>query len=667
MTDKYVCDIESNDAGKQVSADCLFSLASNNLVERNNIILHLERDSPNFLTIGVVDNNVNFIQYGKTPFISKNINLEKSKLSMFVYCVVTIESKDKYIFQSNNKQVNFYVDGVSIQFTGELENDYIILTPGDYFVCIQFSDVDATAFNNSFDVFIKKKGGESLNITKYIEKPVNFLTKIQESKTLADSKYCGPDNYLNSDYCKDIINKETSLNNSIVSKCFSNGLYSSYKGSECTGLLFSESINDELKEIINTEISKWFSDRINNLNSITSLDLERLNILFYKLKKINKLGDILTVDAQKNIVSYCEHELGDKPSFKNETTLCEKIYNIDSDMNLDEVRKSKGNVLLKYCKQLENGVKRYEMVNGETTSEDIKECSPLLKSTALKEEVLGRCIKNNKWSWEDNYCNSLVERNINKEPSNISINKEIFDELLISKNNYSVGETSSIGENNHLLHTEKYITGGLYDYIRNNNSDKEANLENLLINDNFLNYCLEKDSYLSKSSCGNIYDKYADNSKIIRSRSYMRTKNCLSDDNLMTELDTELSKKQNMNNCKSLTTKPDLDSVGIFGVKVAEYCSKDNNIISKDCKDYYNGVTNSLVNSMSTRVSKEENVESMDNRGLDNVNDSIIYSILFIIISICAVLCVYRLINNNGRVNTSSTIGRTALESIGLK
>ncbi len=624
-----------NAKGDYVPAYCLSSMLPEDSERQLKLITTMESKNPKVLVIGKSEDRVMFIQYTNNATYNKsqipysNTDLGK-KMTIFMYFIMTVKTTDKYRLEAmnNSGDCEFFVNGIPMNksaasgagFVGWW-TPYVTLTSGDYFICVSFDISKSTASEEMFSPYIRKFGdSQTLTasaITLYTDKPINFVSNLNSEKLSADANFCNADNYTTSEYCKQLIKEGLTLNNSIKAKCFVNN---SYVGDEkCSSLinlsiLKKPDVNSELMEFVNSEVTKWFKNKISSLGSASVSDVSKLNSLFVNLRDLHgNFEKLFDESTQTAIVSFCEPKAGDVPMYMNNDTICGKIYRMDNVQNYPKIRESQDRIMTNYCKKDDGtGKKRYET--------DVKWCSPVLSGyDLLNTEIINRCSPNGKWNIDDKYCNELVDRNIN---GGVEVNSNLLKSLVKYKNDYAINELSSIENSTGKLKTEDYINNQLYDYVKNN-SGSEVGLENSIINDKFLDYCLTKDPYLTNSSCKGVYSRWDNNSNIVRSRASMRTKNCLSDSNLMTELETKEAIEQNKNNCKTLATSTDLNSVGTFGSKVAGYCAQGDNIISEDCKKYYNDISKNLASSLIS------NTKINTKSSFDNAEESVsLYSTL---------------------------------------
>lgn len=609
IKDRTDCLKSDNAKGEYVPAYCLSSMLPEDRERQLNLITTMESKNPKVLVIGKSEDRVMFIQYTNNatyyksdiPYSTTELG---SKMTIFMYFIMTVKTTDKYRLEAINTSgdCDFFVNGITINKSSVSEfgfigwqTPYMTLTPGDYFICISFDISKATNLDDIFSPYIRKiSDSQDLTasaITLYTDKPINFISNLNSEKLSADANFCNADNYTTSEYCKKLIKDGITLNNSIKAKCFVDNVYDIEKCSSLINLsiLKKPDVNSELMEFVNSEVTKWFKNKISSLGSANVDEFSKLNSLFANLRDLHgNFEKLFDESTQTAIVSFCEPKAGDVPMYMNNDTICGKIYRMDNIQNYSKIRESQDRIITNYCKKDDStGKKRYET--------DTKWCGPILsKYDLLNTEIINRCSPDEKWN-NDEYCNDLVDRNIN---GGFEVNSNLLKSLVKHKNNYVINELSSIesapaGK----LKYEDYINNQLYEYVKNND-DSEEGLENAIINDKFLDYCLNKDPYLTNSSCKGVYSRWHNNSNIVRNRASMRTKNCLSDSNLMTELETKEAIEQNKNNCKTLSTGTDLNSVGTFGTKVTGYCAQEDNIISEDCKKYYNEVSKNLVSSL---------------------------------------------------------------------
>ena len=652
VKDTLNCLKTDNNKGDYVPAYCLSSMLPEDSDRQLKLITAMESKNPKVLIIGKSEDRVLFIQYtnsssykkSEIPYYSTSLG---KKMTIFMYFILTIKSTDKYRMESINSsgECEFFVNGIPVSKESSAGpsnwlTSYMTLNEGDYFVCVSFDISKSNSNDDMFSCHLRKISEDQINVAPsvslYTTKPVNFVSKLNSEKIDADSNFCNVNNYTTSEYCKKLIKEGLTLNSSIKSKCFVNNKY--IGDDKCSSLislsvLKSTDVNNELKEFINDEVTKWFLLKMSSLGSANVNEISKLNSLFLNLRDLHgnfeKLFDNTTQTA---IVSFCENKAGDIPKYSNSNDICGKVYLMDNIGNYPRIKESSDRIMTNYCKRDDiYGGKRYES--------DTKWCKPLISGyDLLNTEIINRCAPDGKWNIDDKYCNDLVDRNIN---GGVELNNELLKTLVKYKNDFAINEIENIEKSsNGKLKSEDYINNQLYEYSKS--SDADVGLENSIINDKFLDYCLTKDPYLTNSSCKGIYSKWQENKNIIRSRASMRTKNCLSDSNLMTELETKEAIEQNKNNCKTLSTNTDLDSVGTFGSKVASYCSRGDNIISEDCKKYYNDLSTKLA----FNLTKNNTVSSFENNTSSEENDAMAFYaeshklILFILIFVAVIILV---------------------------
>ena len=581
--------------------------------------------------------------------------MNDKKLTLFVYATISIskvnESVYSFMTEGLSDSANFYINGVSLKSkslttTGGFESNAIYLSEGDYFLCVVYDLNKSVPF-----VKIKKSTSASQNVLDYVLKPINFYSKLKTEKLTADSNFCKPDNYTSSDYCKKLIKDGTTLNKSIINKCFTNDKYiGDDKCSSLVNLSLSASpdINKDLNDFLNNEIFIWFYNKLENLGTATPADLQKLNRMFDSLKTIN--GDkILGSKSVNSVVSYCEPQAGDNFNYPADKGVCSKLYSLPNTKESPSLlNPSIQKINTSFCtKKDSNGKFRYENLSD-------PDCSSLLKDNdnkLLNSTINSRCINSSgDWIIEDDFCNKLVDENIN------SVNKYIGDELLQNlinkKNSYAIKETENISDLTKNLKSENYITNQYYNY-------KDKN-EDFILNDKFTNYCLNKDPMLKDSSCKAIFNKYNQNEAVRRTRTLMKNKNCLMSENLMTDLDTEEARTQNKDKCKTSALSSDLTNVGVFGDSVAKHCAVGDNIISKDCQTYYSDINDKLVSSILQQ--QPTGLSSFFNKEMSSeMYINIIKFILFVIVCVFIVLkCVRYFSSKSLKSNRISNTNKTS-------
>ena len=564
-----------------------------------------------------------YVLYKNTPTIlgSELINILNNKtqaLKLFCYANIQTAGSYKFIINKGATTVKLFIDTIPISLTTfssstnvvTLSSDATYLTSGDHLMYLEITNA-TTEFN--FDPWFLPSSvstvSDTYKLKNYIKTPYTLYSTIKGIKNSTDMAYCSPTNFTSDAYCGDLIKNGTTLNSDVLSSCLdSSGLYTN--NATCDPIVLNAikkdtSVNSDLIKKLADPVLAWYLTKLKNIGADTSatteLEIKKLEQYYPHLKAYNKSAPIS--DNLTGLVKYCENKVGDKFSYDNDNSICGLYYN-DSSINNSTLFTSKNNIQTKYCTTTPAGSTqvRYET--------DAK-CKDMIKNGSLLQSTISnRCLPDNKWNIDDKYCNDLVDTNINN-PTPV-VDNNLLKTLVTSKNTFVTNEISNISDTNPILKSEKYITDI---YSKYGSRD-----ENTLINDNFINYCLTKDSNLKKSSCGPIYNAYPANTKVGNSRVQMRSKNCITQDNLLTDLDTVEATASNTNKCKTLvfdSTNP--SNVAMFSKTATDYCSKDSNIIGDTCKTYFNNIETNLVKNQFSefdvnKLSSFENKEGMINK-----------------------------------------------------
>lgn len=617
---------------------------------KSNILLS-EQNKPLMMIIGHDTSNTTsinsntfikpiYVHYKLSSFVRSNlININNNKtqaLKIFFYVNILVNNNYKFKTDNTTSVTKLFIDTIPITLNTTVENniqyltsDQIYLTTGDHLFYIELlipNDVDTKI---KFDPWVYPATavpGDSHKLKNIIKTPYTVYTNIKNIKNTTDAVYCSPSNFTSDAYCQDLIKNGTTINSDVVSSCLnSNGEY--VNNSSCDTIVFNAikqdtSINSTLIKQISDPVLAWYINRLKNIGSSTSSDeIKKLEQYYPYLKQYNK--SIPISDNLNGLVSYCEAKVGDNYSYPEESSICGIYYNDSTLTNNTQLNNSKNKIMTDYCANIPLGSTqpRYE------TNE---QCKTLISNSNLLDNTIkSKCMPNNTWSIDNEYCNNLVDSNINNKLP--TINKTLLSAIIDSKTKFAVSDISNISNENSTLKSEKFITD-----IYNNYESKD---ENAMINDNFINYCLTKDSNLKNSSCGPIYKSYPSNNKIINSKIQMRSANCISQDNMLTDLDTENAINSNTNKCKSLVfDSSDPNNIALYSKTATEYCGKDSNIVNDTCKTYYNGIESNLVknqfnNFETNKLSSFNNKENIDNKYDDNK-----YQYIFIILIIIFVL-----------------------------
>jgi hypothetical protein len=623
-----------------------FCINNNNIANReakNNIIKELESKSPKTLIISRDNNSGQIIHVfysTQTPATGTQLlNFYSSSYptstaypsyTIFQYFIISIAEEETYRFETYGATaaamyVKIYVNGVPlevVQSEGYINQSSGLarLTPGDYFICVEYKATESSHYLNAMGIqnmgkIATRTPSNYATISEYVVKPVNFFTIANSKYNEALSSACNANNYTTSEYCMNLIKTSPTLNENVLSTCLTkvDGNYIYSGGDVCSSVINSvmsksPDVNSSLSSTIFKSVESWALSKMKtevSLSSMTIEELAKLNSMFDKIREYNGVPPGLdSSDIRNQIVAYCEKKTGDDIGVANDGSFCGKIYNDANLVNYNnplssnnpilvkEIGDSKQKLKVNYCDSLDaNGVKRYES--------DEKCLNEIKNKGWLNELVYNRCAPGGKWNIDDKYCNNLLDGVMKyqvDQTNPIKANPALGAKLKTAMDNFVPTETKdvkAIKANGGVLKSQGYITNY---YSKDWQSGKPSEL----LNQDYLSYCLEADSTLDKTSCGPVFKAYSDNVNVLRSRARMRNKNCMSDKNLMTDLETQEAVDTNTNKCKTLATNGNIHNLFTFSDKVNEYCSTPENLAKEECGDYYQNAGNRYIKSLTT-------------------------------------------------------------------
>ncbi len=600
--------------------------------EKNSLMLELEGSYPKTLIIYRDDltqkimrviYSINAPDFGTKIFTLYSNVEETQKHTVFQYFILSIPTVDIYrleAYSTNYVSSKFYINGVPLETNSTTANrsDSIVkLTPGDYLTCVEYSSDSSSKYLYGVGIqpmseITSRIDSNPAPILNYVSKSINFFTKSNSKYMDALKEACTTDNYMSSDFCKNLIKTTPNLNDIVLSTCLTkvDGNYVYSGGEVCSTLVDAAmaknpDINERLSSSVFKSVEKWVLDKMSteaSLSAMTPTALAKLNYMFDKVREYNGVPvGFDSSEVRNQIAVYCEKNAGDTISIPNDNSLCGKVFNdsklVDYNDPLysknvalaNQIGDAKQRIRLKYCDAVDaNGVKRYETDPG--CKEEIK------NNLWLNDLVYERCAPNGRWNIDDKYCNGLIkgvmEYRTGERPT-YDVNPTLSENLKTAMDNFVPVEANNIDAikaNNGKLKAEDYITKY---YSKDPNVDTKG-----LLNIDYMGYCLEEDPTLKKTSCGPVYRAYKENSEVLRSRAHMRNKNCLSDQNIMTDVDTEEAIDSNTNKCKTLATNGNIQNLITFGDRMNEYCSTGQNVLKPECEDYQQNAGKRYIEAM---------------------------------------------------------------------
>ncbi len=690
--DYSTCKIATDSTvGPYVKGDCITNTDSVNDYEKSKLIKTLELNNPRTLIISKdgLTGKIIYVLYSKDTPRSSGYSLPYAKTNphqiIYKYFIVSITTEDIYRFEVydiyDSKNATFYINGIPLEskltLTGDAANRRIEasarLTTGDYFICLETVSKDvASQSSGTFTIqdmrnVANRRDAFIPGVETYVTKPINFYTQANSKYADTLSTVCTPDNYLTSDYCKDLIKTGNTLNETVLSKCMTNvnGTLVFSGNDTCSNVIDSvlnksADINTNLSTDIYKAVENWFTGKISsstNLGSMSIEELAKLNYLFDKLKSYNDFVPSLDKQSTRiELAKYCESKAGDVFSIADDNSLCGKIYNDTSLVNYNnpkltnntalatEIGNSKEKLKLNYCyKPQSDGTYRFQ--SDPLCAEEIK------TNNFLNDKIVERCTYAGVAPFEEKYCYDLLKQNINSETitgEKPATNTDLRLKLRKAANDFAIKETKNISpttQRNGQLLNGKLISE---DYITNWYTKQADRNETELLNDNYLDYCFNSDPNLNKTSCGPLYKAFSNNTKVIRNRAKMRNKNCMSEDRLITNISTQESIDKNENNCFELANG-NLHNQYTFKDAMNNFCTKPENVVKPECNQYYQTAPAKFLKNLAnnTAVSAFGNKEGFED-GVAEAHSEIVYAeptinfefILYILLAL-VIVCVF--------------------------
>jgi hypothetical protein len=384
----------------------------------------------------------------------------------------------------------------------------------------------------------------------------------------------------------------------------------------CTNMVSSKDVYQKIRDLL---ISLYITYITTNLPKVSTTNQDTIN------KSINILkGARTTAEIQKGIeqhvndtvTTFCESYFTDDKFNPDGTTSSHLCSNIYSDFkSLPKVAASMDNIKLKYCTKIDATTKkpRYESDASCTTN--------TMQTGLLYDTITKRCIVNNTWQINDQFCNSLVDNNINRTDK--------LQNLVNSKNQYLQTQIRSIKPNEKLPSS---INPQLVSYATTvYNKFNNKKLSDDLLRQNLLDYCENNDTRLLDTPCKPIYATYNTENQIVSSRNKMKDTNCQLSDNILTSNTDNVAVAENRDNCKNLVfnTSGDINTINKYNNTVNTYCSTGENIINDTCKTYYNDIEKKLldtqfpnltVSSGFTNPAENVEIDSFENKESEESN-----------------------------------------------
>ncbi len=586
--------------------------------------------------------NSNSANYDEPTITTPFVNLLQVKrndsfaIKMFFY--ITIDIEQNYIIQSKIKGnvVKIIINGVSV-LTGDAGtsnntsdanktyNNTIYLKKGTFLVYVEKTHTNCVNAPNNIQLSLGLRPSNTstwINIDTYIKNKYTPLTNATNTFTTTVNNYCKPTTnlYKLDSVCSDTLSTSNILNDAVNNDCFNPTFKKGTDNlldSNCLDII-NNTTNTTLKTTLQNSYNTWANKVVTDkawIDNVTALNQYVTNV-----KPTES-----TFPFNSDVKDYCETNVKEFDVKTQKTNdFCNTMYNRTyTGSQKTSVDNSTNQIKINYCNTIgTDGKRKYET---DTL------CTPLYTSI-LKDSITQRCIKDGNFQYADEWCKDTSDTNINSNAAPYTTMKDARNANL--KTNIT-STTIKQYENNKFLTDDNYNYAiSIYPTVTAKNINEE------LLNNKLFDYCENIEPNYptnANSQCKGIYDKYKENTTIKDSRNRMRDYLCIQDNNLMTEnTDTNTS---NIYNCKS--TVLDANNFNRFAVNVNEYCAKNNNLDTPECRDYYKNIEKKVADSLNlTSTSSLDNKTSSFENNEINCEDNSIYIILlfiFILLFVCVI------------------------------
>ncbi len=432
-------------------------------------------------------------------------------------------------------------------------------------------------------------------------------TNVDNSIQQIKNNFCDPNQTtanLNDSRCTTEYTTKNNLSNALSTYCFPNNVVRKVNNTydpNCKRIHNLNNLNTDIRNNLNNRYNTWARNTINNSSTNFSTEELALNEFVKDRNPDRQTLFGLNINASNQITNYCETQIGDKfQADPNQNNLCNSLYSSPTFSTDPNIKLSIDKIKTQYCTKDIDGVPRYE-----NDQQCIPEYTNLLKNT-----IENRCIQNGSFNYSDKWCTNLSNTNINNKSAPYStmtqartndLKKDINSILVQKYENNKV-----INENNYNYAINQYATIP--------NTDKKLSDE--LLNNKLFDYCenIEPNFPLDpESQCKGIYDTYKEEVNVINSRNKIRDNLCQQDEHILTELPNDLT--NNTFNCKSTVFNLDNEK---FAPVVNSHCSKNSNITSTECQNYYNDIENKILDSLNLKVNTTSAFSNNDTDDYDN-------------------------------------------------
>lgn len=532
-------------------------------------------------------NNPVYMKYDSTINFSKLLHptgIENTSYALKLFCYIDITTDGLYIFTNNKHNVmgfdstpllNLFLNGYKILDNITTSNE-VFLKKGTYLLYIEFGNTQ-----NTINLTLNLKGSTTNSIDTFISStPYKLLSNITNKRDESITNYCDTNNLFTSgNVCDTSLKSNDLLNDRVQTTCFNRGsnrdsLLTETKdgktlfNSNCKKIINDSTINKTISNNAKENYHKW-ANKVVNDNKINE-NKDRLEEYLNILKPDEKIFTL-----NNNLINYCETNSKDSYNIPTNDILCNSIYNRTYTLNNittknDSINKIKTN----YC------------TSNDTSGKPRYENDPLCKNdytTLLKNTIQSRCMPDDKYKADDQWCNTLID-------NNITSTQDPYKTIIAARNNLIKTQIASSTINQ----TKPLLDDNTYNYVIGKyNESTSKKLPEELLNQKLYDYCETKETNyptLDNSQCKGIYNKFSTNQEIKDSQKRMQESLCQLPTNITTSNPND--GKTNAYLCKD-TIFNTSDNLAKFATTVATHCAT--NINSPECTNYYKDIEDKIL------------------------------------------------------------------------
>jgi len=383
--------------------------------------------------------------------------------------------------------------------------------------------------------------------------------------------------------------------------------------SNCQTIYQLPNLNSDIKTELDTQYQNWATGVTTNTN--TKFPDHDAALTEYIVTKNPTQQQIFgtTPTVTDTLINYCETQISPNNNKyvadNNNNNLCNTLYNNATLNTHVKIKASIDKMKTNYCTTNgTDGKLRYE-----TDANCKNDFTGLLSNT-----LTNRCVPNNTFNYNDNWCVTTSNNNINET-------MVPFSTMRTARNTALKNQVSSIEVKDYL--NKKILNNDNYTYATTtyNTISDPANkkLSDELLTKQLFQYCENKEpNYPTdpNSQCKGIYDVYKTNVAVKTSRDIMRDTLCKNDANITTDIDD--TNTNNTYKCKT-TVFDTTNNLDKFAPTVNAYCTKNDNIAtSTECKNYYTNIENKILTALNLKINSAP-ISSFSNKYYQTKSDMV--------------------------------------------